>query len=227
MVILSLYFGVKWVVIPSVKVFFISNFIIEIYLKGIEMKSKINLIAIIYTNLLFQYGYAETIVDVEMDTYKSALYFSEKWLATPKLYITLMLPTQLSFQLKEVTKSMKMTTKLLKRDAYFMLSTNLSRHNNDRYNQSEVLWFPFEKMYYDISCHALRSFDENNMTRRKNLLFFNGRNKNMDSFIKNCNIRFDSSIVAYYTSITLLIPSYSSKKCIKSTVFKVTYRKIL
>ena len=105
------------------------------------MKNEIKLISIFYTTLLFQCGYAETIFDRDMDTYKSVLYFSEKWLATPKLYISLMLPTKRQFEIKEVTKPMKMTTKLLTHNAYFMFSTNLSRHNNDRYNQSEVLWF--------------------------------------------------------------------------------------
>lgn len=146
---------------------------------------------------LLAWAYAETADDLGIPHFESALRFSEKWLGTPKLYIEMVLPTNIPFRIKYPINFVKKTANISKDNTYFLITSNMASYKHISSPQPELLWLPYETKHYSMDCHLL-NFLSNATRSQIHLLLFIDVEKNVNGYFGPCEITFNSKIVVYY-----------------------------
>ena len=157
-----------------------------------QTQMKHNNLLLLFICLFCQYAFAKATVYLDLNVSGSALTFTEKWLTTPKLYVDMMLPTKHPFRINDVVKF----AGSIQNNAYFIIGSNIIKYKNIKYNQTKLVWFPFEITTYDYDCNSI-SESSQYWEQQNYFLFFTGARLNGDDYFQHCRIRFDSNIVLY------------------------------
>ena len=157
---------------------------------------KISFIVTLPLVMLFKWTFAKN-VDDDLSNSDSALKFSEKWLATPKLSVGLILPTKPTFRLHSIVSLAKKMTKNYQNNAYFLATNNITKYKGTKSPQNDLMWLPFEFKHYYLDCQVLTSFSRDRKSK-KHILLFTERHRNVNDYFKHCEIDFNSEIVVYY-----------------------------
>ena len=164
----------------------------------IQILAKLEKFTILYLLVQFECNWAENVANVDMLAFESALLFSQKWLASPKFYISLMLPIKSEYKINDAIKLTKTIFNGLESTPYLLFNLNWNIYNNEQPSQNELQFFPFDVRKYDNGSHCMRFMNKNNTTRQKHFLFYTRTRKNIRSDFALCRVRFDSYVVVYY-----------------------------
>ena len=134
---------------------------------------------------------------IQMLQNEAALHFAYQWLATPRMYVGVILPNKNSFKVQDVLNlAKKFNSDGEVKSAYFMIHSNLTRFKTIPHTQNELIWYPFDIRNYDMNCLFLGS-PRYDRLYKKHLLLLN-ENRNNETFsLNSCQIRFDSRLVTY------------------------------
>ena len=134
---------------------------------------------------------------IEMLENEAALHFANQWLATPKMYIGVILPNKYSLKVHEVVYLAKnFNSDGEGKSAYFMIHSNVTKFKTIPHTQNELIWYPFDIRNYELNCLFLGSpwYDR---LYKKHFMFLNEHRNNETSSFESCKIRFDSRLVTY------------------------------
>ena len=119
----------------------------------------------------------------EMPANDEALRFASKWIESPKMYTSMVLPNKYRFRTRDV---IQLTKKIIdegnSRNAYFMWSKNVTRYNEIPHTQNELIWYPFNIENYQMDCIFLDSSRYDRLFKKHFLFLYENTNKGVFSF---------------------------------------------
>ena len=120
---------------------------------------------------------------IEMLENEAALHFANQWLATPRMYVGLILPNKFSFEVHDVVKLTKKISSYGKgKSAYFLINSNITKFKTIPHTQKELIWYPFDIRNYDMSCVFLGS-PRYDRLYKKHFLFLHEHRSNKTFFL--------------------------------------------
>ena len=136
--------------------------------------------------------------DLDSIVLESAVIFSEKWIKSPKQYVSIILPEYPHSNENEVLKLSDILRRNVKRNAYFLFISDFKEYRNKtKHHQEELLWFPYELGKYELNCQNLGLFS-NSILNKKHFFFFSEDTNQAISLMGHCPIQFNHKIVVYY-----------------------------
>ena len=125
---------------------------------------------------------------------EAALQFAQKWLATPRLYIGVLLPNKHQSNIRDIIRlTKKINSECEGKHAYFIVTSNITKYKTIAHTQKELIWYPFDIENYDTDCRFLDSSRYDRLYKKHFLFLDENRHKSFGS----CKIRFDSNLVIY------------------------------
>ena len=89
---------------------------------------------------------------------EAALQFAQKWLATPRMYVGVILPNKRQFNIRDIIRlTKKINSECKGKHAYFMVTSNITKYKTIAHSQKELIWYPFDIENYDTDCRFLDS----------------------------------------------------------------------
>ena len=154
--------------------------------------------------------------EMEMHINEAALEFAQKWLASPKMYVGLILPNGYPFSINDVVKlTKKINSDVEGRNAYLMVNSNVTIFNKIPHTQNELIWYPFDIENYDINCLFLDSSRYERLYK-KHFLFSYEKTQQASFSFDTCKVRFDSRLAIYHMN-------HTSKSIVQfDEVYKIT-----
>ena len=134
---------------------------------------------------------------IEMLENEAALHFAYEWLATPKMYFGVILPSKNLFKVHDIlTLTKKINSYVEGKSAYFLINSNITKFKTIPHTQKELIWYPFNTRHYDMNCLFLGS-PRYDRLYKKHFLFLHEYRNNINFSFETCKIRFDSRLVTY------------------------------
>ena len=89
---------------------------------------------------------------------KIALEFGYKWLGSPKLHVSIMMPNKHTFKVREAVKlAKKINSERGQKNIYYVADFNVTKYNTMLHTHNELIWYPFNIENYNMDCLFLES----------------------------------------------------------------------